>query len=92
MTRGGWPIQARAVKNAVNPNIDYSLDFATYEALVVSGLDLWKYERGEYESWFIERVIAWHTLHNQVQLHTQDAKNKKMEHKQKRDARKGRKQ
>ncbi len=61
------------LRNAVDPGINYSMSFAEWEACAAAGLDLWRWEMGLYPLAFKERVIAWHGLHNLVNLFGQEA-------------------
>lgn len=73
VTRSGLPIDEYPIRGTVNPRIQYSQGFGEWEACVAAGLDLDKWENGLYAVDFKCRVLAWHRLHNLVQLHTADA-------------------
>ena len=64
------------VKGAVDPHIEYSIQFSIWEAATAAGAtldELVKIERGEYPSWFLARLVAWHQLHGLVAMHREDA-------------------
>lgn len=44
-----------------------------WEAAWMARLDLEKWDRGLYSQAFMERVLAWHSRHNELELHRQDA-------------------
>ena len=44
-----------------------------WEAAHAAGLDLNKWEEGEYSPSFKAKVIAWHSRHVELDLHRQDA-------------------
>ena len=64
----------------MNPGISYKSIFGEWEAGAdgtAAGLDMYKWEMGGYPPWFMARVLTWHKYHNLVQVHTQDAINRK---------------
>jgi hypothetical protein len=77
------PIREISVRDAVDPRIGYSVSFGEWEAAHAAGLDLWKWEQGEYPRWFRTRVIAWHNMHSLIELHKQDALSRSMKAKSK---------
>lgn len=81
VTRNSLPIETVAVKGAVNPGISFSMNFLEWEAAIAAGAtlaELLQIERGEFfPIWFREKIAAWHELHGQVNMHKQDAVNKK---------------
>jgi len=48
--------------------------YAEWDACVGCGLDLWKWNNGEYSTSFKELVVAFHILRNTVETHVEDAK------------------
>lgn len=70
-----------SLRDAVDTGIRYSQYFEAYEAIVAAGLDLEKYEKGEYDHGFLARVIAWHRGHVMVRQHSEDAVNRRMRRK-----------
>jgi hypothetical protein len=62
------------------------LTFPLWEAAIAAGAtldDLEKLDRGGYQVDFQARLLAWHSIHNQVEMHRQDAVARAMERKQK---------
>lgn len=59
--------------DSINPNIQYSLDFEGYEAAVEAGLDLQRWEEGNYPPHFMAKTIAWYRNHNALKQHMEDA-------------------
>ena len=53
------------------------MGFMEWEAATQAGLNLWKWDNGSYSRKFMAKVIAWYSLHNLVEVHSQDAANKK---------------
>ena len=47
-----------------------------WEAAHAANLDLHKWEMGEYSVSFMEKVIAWHSRHIELETHRQDAVNR----------------
>ncbi len=47
-------------------------------AAVEAGLDLERWDRGEYDRGFMERTIAWHRRRNQIRQHEEDAVSRAM--------------
>lgn len=73
MTRRGTPLERYPLKGGVNTGIEDSAPFAEYEAAVAAGLDLWKWETGQYPVWFRANVLAWHYYHVLKPMHVADA-------------------
>ena len=71
--RNDVPIEEVVIGGAVNPGISYSQGFAEWEACIAAGLDIEKWESGEYSVRLREKAIAWHKLHNLVEVNAQDA-------------------
>lgn len=46
---------------------------AEWEAAHAANLDLHKWETGQYPSSFKAKVLAWHSRHNELELHRGDA-------------------
>ena len=61
-----------------------------WEAATAAGLDLDKWERGQYTRKFMARTVAWYRLHGLVEMHKSDAVAAKMEADAKKRAKKGR--
>lgn len=65
-----------SIKKKVDADIQYSLEFSGWEAAVAAGAtldELLKWANGEYPRPFMAKVIAWHILHNAVEMHFNDA-------------------
>ena len=73
MTRHDQPIQKATIRNRLHHGVEYSSRFEEWEACIEAGLDIERWENGEYENSFKAYVIAWHRLHNMVDTHVQDA-------------------
>ena len=65
------------------------MGFSEWEAAHAAGLNLYEWEIGKYPRWFKTRVLAWHKLHQLVDMHKQDALSKDMERKSKVKQRRG---
>lgn len=52
------------------------MEFAAWQAATAAGLDMWKWENGEYPTWFMERTMAWWNMSNVMSAHMEDAKYK----------------
>lgn len=83
MTRSGIPIEDYPVKHGVNVNITYSPAYAELEACIAANLDPWRWERGAYSVPFKAKIIAWHQLHQLIELNAQDAVQRKANRKRK---------
>lgn len=44
-----------------------------WESAHAANLDLYKWETGEYPDSFKAKVLAWHSRHNELELHRGDA-------------------
>lgn len=84
MERHGNPIQNYPLRDKVHHGITFSLAFEEYEACVAAGLDLGKWESGEYEQPFKAKVVAWYRLHHLVRSHTSEATDRHLARKAKR--------
>ena len=71
--RNNVPLDQYPISGGVNVNITYSEDFSSWEAATAAGCDMWKWEIGEYPSWFRAKVIIWHKYHTLIKTHTEDA-------------------
>jgi len=78
--RRGQPIEGAALKDAVDPQISYSMSFAEWEAAIAAGAtlgELLEWDRGdEFPLQFKEKVLAWHMAHRQIAVHSSDAVNR----------------
>lgn len=77
MTRSGIPIEDYPIKHGVSPNISYAPAFGEMEACIAAGLDPWRWEQGGYSVAFQAKILAWHQLHQLVELNVQDAVQRK---------------
>lgn len=77
VTRNGIDIRLVNIKGGVDPKIDYSLAFEEWEAASAAGLDLYKWDNGEYPVKFQAKVIAWKRLHDLVHVHREVAAQEK---------------
>lgn len=71
--RDDVPIRDYPISEGVDPRISYGMAFAEWDAAKKSGLDLWRWENGEYPAWFMARVVAHNNITNLIKLHTDDA-------------------
>jgi hypothetical protein len=77
--RNGEPIKDVHIRDAVDPNISYSVHFSEWEAAIAAGATLDELQRlDQYPKQFRAKLIAWHGFHNAVAMHSQDAVNQKM--------------
>lgn len=73
VTRKGQPIETLRIKEAVNPQIEYSEYFAEWEACVGAGLDMWTWVNGGYPDWFMAECMVWYQYHNLIRTHSEAA-------------------
>jgi hypothetical protein len=71
--RDGSPILSVSIKDGVNPGITWNESFFHWEAATQAGLDIWRWENGEYPKWFMAKTVAWYILHIAVGNHREDA-------------------
>lgn len=76
VTRNNLPISDVPLLDAVNPGIQYSMEYVWWEAGAAAGLDMWRWYIGGYPKWFMAKAIAWHQKHGEVEAHRQDALNR----------------
>jgi hypothetical protein len=66
------------VREAVNPHITFSPHFSEFEAAVAAGATLDELMRlEEYPKMFRAKLVAWFGYHKLLELHTQDAVNRR---------------
>ena len=73
ITRQGIPVEEYALRSAVKTGIETSQALSEWEAAHAANLDLYKWEMGEYPPAFMAKVLAWHSRHNELELHRSDA-------------------
>lgn len=81
MTRSGLPIREHPIKDSVNPNINFSMSYAVWDAAIAAGASLDELEAldsGRYKPEFAAKLIAWHNMNNLIQNHAEDAMNRKV--------------
>lgn len=49
------------------------MEFEEWQAVARAKLDLWAWINDLYPKWFMAKVVAFHQLATQTELHTQDA-------------------
>lgn len=54
------------------------MEFAEFEACIAAGLDVERWQNFSYPNELKAKVIAWHHLHNQIAVHSEDAVQRKM--------------
>lgn len=54
------------------------MKFSEFEACIAAGLDIERWDNFGYTNELKADVIAWHHLHNQVVVHSEDAVQRKM--------------
>jgi hypothetical protein len=79
--RGAEAFESLADPYAVAVNSDHETgdDFVNWSAAKSAGLDLYRWDTGDYPVWFMARVVAHYELDNMVTAHVQRAANKKAE-------------
>lgn len=75
-TRQGIPLEEYPLKDTVKTGIETSQALTEWEAAYAAGLDLYKWEEGEYSPSFKAKVLAWHSRHQELELHRKDAVNR----------------
>ena len=73
VTRNGIPLDRHPLKESVQTNIIQTEPYSEYDACIGAGLDVWKWEQGEYPVWFKANVMVWYSFHNMKDAHVQDA-------------------
>lgn len=73
MTRHGQPIQDSSLRNRLQHGISQSARFEQWEACIAAGLDIARWDAGEYDASLMARTVAWYRLHSAVSAHVQDA-------------------
>lgn len=73
VTRDDQPILEHSIKDPVQTGIKFKLEFEGWEACVGAGLDIEKWESGEYSTKLMNRTVAWWRLHNAKSINEQDA-------------------
>ena len=74
MRRRGERIEDVGVRDAIDPQISYSVHFSEFEAAVAAGASLDELMRlEEYPKKFRAKLIAWFGYHKMVEMHAQDA-------------------
>ena len=82
MLRHNEPIRNIDVRHKIDPDIQYGMDMAKWEAAVAANAtldELMKLDNNEYPRMFVARLVAWHELHNLIAMHSQDAENDALE-------------
>lgn len=69
----GQPILKLEPRNKLNHGITTSAHYEEWEACIAAGLDIEKWEYGGYSTRFKAHAIAWHRLHNAVDMMLSDA-------------------
>lgn len=67
------PIEEYPLKASVKTGIEMSVPLQEWEAAHAANLDLHKWDSSQYPPDFMAKVIAWHSRHRELELHTQDA-------------------
>lgn len=66
MTKDDEPISNYSFKYSLDPGIQYAQSFAEYECCLGLGLDIYKWEKNEYPTWFKAKAIAFYNLHSMI--------------------------
>lgn len=74
--RSGIPIEEFALQDTVKTDIELSPLMQEWESAFAANLDLYMWETDRYPADFKARVIAWHSRHQELELHRQDAINR----------------
>jgi len=83
VTRHGQPINDVYIKG-INSGINYNMSYAVWDAAIAAGAslkELQAIDEGEYPSWFLGKIIAWHIASRQISNHQDDAVAKSMKKK-----------
>lgn len=64
-----YPLRHRGKSSGIS----HSGHFTEWQAGTAAGLDMWKWENGEYPARFKAKVIAWYESKVQIDLHVADA-------------------
>lgn len=83
VTRNGFPIDEVKISGGINAGIDYSFMYLEYDACIAGNCDPWKWWNNEYSKDFKAHIVAWHIDHRLINVHTEDAINRKMKQKSK---------
>ncbi len=76
--RNGEPIEDVGVRDSVDPHISYSVHYSEWDAAIAAGATLDELLRLEqYPIMFRAKLIAWHNYHRAIEMHAQDAVNRK---------------
>jgi hypothetical protein len=67
------PVEEYPLSQTIKTQIEMSQPMAEWEAAYAARLDLYRWERNEYDADFKARVLAWHSRHIELELHRQDA-------------------
>ena len=59
--------------DSVKTGLETSQALAEWEAAHAANLDLHRWEEGDYSPAFKAKVIAWHSRHQELELHRSDA-------------------
>lgn len=76
-------MESYPLRGTIQTGIQTSDLLFEWEAAHAANLDLSRWDSGEYEQGFRERVIAWYTRHIELEQHREDAKAKAIERKMK---------
>jgi hypothetical protein len=72
------------LKGAISTGIELSPTLFEWEAAHAAGLDLERWDAGEYSPAFQARVLAWYSRHEELEQHREDARARAAEQKMKR--------
>jgi hypothetical protein len=59
--------------------VTYSRRFEEFDACIRAGLDIERWQKGEYDRDLMARVVAWHRLSGMIEAHVEDARGRELE-------------
>lgn len=74
--RSGEKIELHGIKHSVKTDIEYSNEFALFDAAIAAGATLTELDmliRGEFSQKLMARVLVWHKYKQLIEVNTQDA-------------------
>lgn len=76
MRRYGDPIQTAGVRHRLSHGITYSARFEQFAAAAKAGLDLGRWQAGDYDRGLMAQVVAWYRLEGLIDAHLEDARSR----------------
>lgn len=83
MVRDGFPIETVSLRHSVRTGVEFgNISYPLWDAAIAAGATLEELQRlddGVYSSRFQAKLVAWHKLHQLIELHSHDAAMRKAE-------------